>query len=140
MEIQISYLAIILSAVASVLVGFVWYGFLFQKKWMALMEFTEDSMKDMKMTPMMATVLQFVVSLFMAYVLSHVMILSQAFYGYSPVTTALSTAFFLWLGFIAPITLGVVLWEGKSWKLWFINASNYLVTVILMALIIAFLA
>jgi len=41
------------------------------------------------------------------------------------------------LGFIVPVTVGVVLWENKSWKLWCINSSNYLVTLLIMSVILA---
>jgi len=41
-----------------------------------------------------------------------------------------------WLGLVVPVSLGIVLWEGKSWKLWFINASSYLVTLLAMGIIL----
>jgi hypothetical protein len=36
-----------------------------------------------------------------------------------------------WLGFIATTSLGMVLWEGKSWKLYAINIGYYFVTFII---------
>ena len=41
----------------------------------------------------------------------------------------------MWLGFIAPVTLGSVLWEMKSWKLWILNNAYYLVVLVVMGLI-----
>lgn len=45
--------------------------------------------------------------------------------------------FWNWLGFVAPVTLGAVLWEGKHWKLWFLNNGYYLVTLLLMGAVLA---
>ena len=45
--------------------------------------------------------------------------------------------FWNWLGFVAPVTLGSVLWEGKSPKLWVLNNGYYLVSLIVMGVILA---
>jgi|GEM_PF-3896784 len=56
MEVTINYWAVLGAGVAAVLIGFLWYGALFQKPWMRLMGFTFESMKAMKMTPMAANI------------------------------------------------------------------------------------
>ena len=49
METNINYIAVVVAAVASMAVGFIWYGVLFRKQWMSLMGFTAGSMSNMKM-------------------------------------------------------------------------------------------
>ena len=77
--------------------------------------------------------LQAVASLLMAYVL-------LLFVNYTGATTALEGAqagFWAWLGFIAPTQLAMVLWEGKSWSLYFLNVAYYLVSLVVMGIILA---
>ena len=40
----------------------------------------------------------------------------------------ISVGFLAWIGFIATIQLGGILWEGKPWKLWILNSSYHLVS------------
>jgi hypothetical protein len=46
--------------------------------------------------------------------------------------------FFVWLGFYVPVLMGQVSWEGKSWKLFLINAAYYFVNLQLVGMILAF--
>lgn len=45
--------------------------------------------------------------------------------------------FWNWLGFVAPVTLGGVLWEGKPWKLWGLNNGYQLLSLLVMGVILA---
>ncbi len=47
-------------------------------------------------------------------------------------------AFWAWLGLIAPVQLGSVLWESRSWKYFLINTSYQLVALTLVTLINAY--
>jgi len=136
METSINYWAVLVAAIVSMGIGSLWYGVLFVKPWMRMMGYTEESMKGMRMTPKKAMTLQFIVSLIMAYVLAYFVIVAGAFDSLSVWGAGVATAFWIWLGFIVPITIGIVLWENKPWKLWFINASNYLVTLLIMGAIL----
>lgn len=137
MEVPVNYLAVLVAAILSMVVGFVWYGFLFRKVWMELMNYTPGNMGHMKMTANKAYTIQFVASLVMAYTLSHVITFASAYMEAGGIQVGLSSGFWMWLGFIAPVSLGVVLWENKPWKLWFINASHYLVMLLVMGAILA---
>ena len=53
-----------------------------------------------------------------------------------PVNNALSSAFFLWLGFYFPSHLGATVWEQKSWKLFGIDAGYSLVSLLVVSLIL----
>ena len=136
--VPVNYLAVFFAAVLSMALGYAWYGPLFGKPWMKLMGITKESMKGMKGSDMQKLYgMQFVGSLVMAFVLSHVLVFASKYLGESGVSAGLQTGFWNWLGFVAPVTLGSVLWEGKSWKLWLLNNGYYLVTLMAMGTVLA---
>jgi uncharacterized protein YacL len=134
--IPVDYLSVLVAGIAAMILGALWYGPVFGKPWMRMMGFTKENMKAMKMTPAVAMALGFVAALVMAYVLAQLLALAEMTYGELSLSGALQDAFLVWLGFVAPVTLGVVIWEGKPWKLWFLNAGYYLVSLSIMAAII----
>lgn len=141
--VPVNYPAILACGVASMVIGSLWYGPLFGKPWMKLMGFTPEKMEAMKKDPagkkkmMRSYGLMFVGSLVMAYVLSHALVFASTYLGSSGVSAGLMTGFWNWLGFIAPVTLGSVLWEGKPWRLWILNTGHYLATLCAMGVILA---
>ena len=68
-----------------------------------------------------------------SYVLAHFVDYLDA----TNIAGALAAAFWIWLGFVATVILGGVLWEGKPWKLYFLNAAYYLVNLAVIAVILA---
>ena len=128
---MINYIAILVAALASMVIGMLWYGPLFQKQWMKLAGITPQGMKKMKLSPMAAMSMGFVASLVTAYVLSVFV------GGVMAWTAAANFVFWIWLGFVAPVQLGVFLWEGRSFKLFILNTSYSLVTLVVMAGILA---
>ena len=136
--IPINYAAVILAAVASMVIGFVWYGPLFGKKWMALTGMHMDKMGAMSsgsMTKLYA--LAALGSLVMGFVLAHAIVFASAYLHVTGISAGLQAGFWNWLGFIAPVTLGSVLWERKPWALWVLNNAYYLVTLMVMGVILA---
>ena len=136
MDIVINYVAVLIAAISSMVVGFLWYGIIFRKSWMALMGYTRENMGQMKMAANKAYTIQFVASLVMAYLLAHMIVFVSAYLEMGGTGVGVKTGFFSWLGFIMPVTLGVVLWENKPWKLWLINTSHYLVMLVVMGAIL----
>lgn len=49
---------------------------------------------------------------------------------------AVQLGFWSWAGFVAPTMLGIVLWDQKPLRLYFINASYWLVTLVVMAVVL----
>ena len=82
--------------------------------------------------------IQAVGSLVMSFVLAHSLIFASSYTKTSGVSAGIMTGFWNWLGFIAPVSLGSVLWEGKSWKLYFLNNAYYLVSLIVMGVILSY--
>jgi uncharacterized protein DUF1761 len=136
--VPVNYLAVLVAAVASFALGGLWYGPLFGKQWAALMGWSKEAMEAAKAQGMAkGYALTAVGSLVMAFVLSHTVIFAMAFLGSSGVWAGIMTGFWNWLGFVAPVTLGSVLWEGKSWKLWTLNNAFYIVSMCVMGVILA---
>ena len=130
----VNYLAVLAAAVASMVVGFLWYGPLFGKVWIKLMNFDKKKMNEGKKKGMGKNyALAFLTSLVMSYVLAH-------FVGYMQAKTVADGAllgFWLWIGFFATTQLGMVMWEGKPVKLYILNTLHYLATLVVMASILA---
>ena len=129
----INYVAVLVAAIASIVLGFLWYGPFFGKKWMRLSGIDPNGPKP-KMGK--TQVIMLISALLMAFVLDHALIFGNAYLGTSGFSGAVMGAFWNWLGFIAPVTVGAVLWEKKSWSLWMINAGYYLVSLIIMSWIL----
>ncbi|MDB5238972.1 MAG: hypothetical protein JWO00_307, partial [Candidatus Parcubacteria bacterium] len=119
---DINIWAVVASMVLSVVIGFVWYGPLFGKKWMALSGIVMPDVKPGMSTMIKPIIMSFIASGLMSYMFSAVLTFHNAFFGIMGYGAALSFAFAIWLGFMMPVYLNLTGWEGKSWTLFFINA------------------
>lgn len=138
--VEVNFLAVIIAAVASMVLGFIYYHpSVLGKPWMKEMGYTKDSLKEAqkKMGKMYA--ISAVLAVITAYVLSHVMALSSAFFGAAGVMTGVTTGFWMWVGFIAPVQYTEVMFGGKSNKLFALNTGYQLASIILMGIVIGIL-
>lgn len=117
-------------------VGFVWYGPLFSKPWMKEMGYTEESLKKDQANMGKTYAISFVLALLTGYILTHVMTFSEAFYGYPIVQTGLTSALWMWLGFVMPVQATEVLFGGKTFKLFAINTGYQLASMLAMGAVI----
>ena len=132
--VSVNYLAVLAAAVAAIVLGFLWYGPLFGKMWMQLMNIDKKKMDEAKKKGMIMNYIIMIIStLVMSYTLAHLV----KFLSATNIFDALRVAFWMWLGFIATVMLGTVLWEGKSWKLYCLNATYWLVNLAVMSSILA---
>ncbi len=133
-EAIINYVAVIVAAIVSMGIGFLWYGPLFGKAWIKLSGMSMKDMEKKKKKGMTKTyVIAFIGTLVMAYVLAHFV----DYVGATTLSAGAELGSWLWIGFFAPTLLGIVLWEGKSWKLYLLNVGHYLVTLVVMGAILA---
>lgn len=142
-NIQLNWLAIGLAVVASMIIGFTWFGPIFGKVWAREMKMPPDFRPDSK-TMMKATVLQLIGAFLTVFVLAHSEQIWRPFSTWGLGTTdgpswmyGVMAAFFTWIGFFVPQMLVAVAWENKSWKLFGINAAGQLVTLLAQGLILA---
>jgi len=134
LDFYVNYWAVIIAAVVSFFVSWIWYGPLFGNMWMRLSGYTKKNMtKDQKkgMGGKMVTAL--IAQLAMAFVVA--VLISSI--GISEITDVIFFAFLLWLGLIASIMIGSVLWDGKPMALFWLNSVHWLVIIEIMALIVS---
>jgi hypothetical protein len=134
MDVQVNLWGVLLAALASMVIGTLWYSpALLGKEWMSLVRMDEQkAMRGRNMSIAVA----FIMSLLLAYVLAHVSFLSYRFFGGSFTKDALSTAFWLWLGIAFTRTVTHDAFEQRRRRLTAINVGNQLVTMLVMGLII----
>lgn len=130
---SVNIIAIIGSGIVSMIIGFVWYGPLFGKTWATLQGWSEADMKAKQSQGMAkAYGMMFVGSLVLAAVLG----MFSKTLGAITLSDGVMLGFFAWLGFAAPLLLSSVLWEGRSWKLYALNAGYNLVQFVLLGAIV----
>lgn len=137
-DLGLSYTAIAVATLASFFVGFLWYSVLFRNAWAKEMGIKMDQ----RPTPglLVRSLLMNLVGCFLlAFVFAH----NNAAWSFVPGIEELGTvgsvanaAIFTWLGFFVPVDLNTVAWEGKSWKLFFINTSYHFTMVLVAAIIL----
>ena len=123
---NVNYVAVLAAAIVAMVVGFIWYGMLFGKKWGKLVGMSEKQMKDgmTKSAPA-----GFVIVLIGSFVLAH-------FVSGLAMMEALKVAAVLWFGFMFTKGASVVVWQGKSKEAFMIDAAHDLVMVLVMAAVI----
>lgn len=138
--VPINYWAVFAAAVLSMVIGSIWYGPLFGNVWTKMMGWTKAEIAKGaadKNAMMKAYGLQALGSIIMAFVLAHALVFAKSYLGTSGVSAGIQTGFWNWLGFMAPVSLTSVLWEGKPWKLWFLNNGYNLITLMAMGLLLS---
>lgn len=141
MDLNINYLAIIIAVVANFVLGFLWYTPLFGKIWAQELKMDTTQKPDPKIM-MKGMAFNLIGNFFMAYVLAH----NNAAWSFVPgmdqmgkIGTIFNSAIFTWLGFYVPYHLGAIVWESRSWKLFFINTGYALASLLLVSAILTFM-
>ncbi|MBO6524190.1 MAG: DUF1761 domain-containing protein [Balneolaceae bacterium] len=129
MEAEINYLAVLVASLIGFVVGFLWYGPLFGKAWMAEVGMTEEKQQSGNMAKIFGTT--FVLQVIMTYCLAMFLaddsidLAMGAFYG-----------FLTGAGWILPTMIINNLYEQRSFKLSFIQGGYWVVVFTLMGLVL----
>jgi len=115
MSVPVNYLAVVVAALANYIIGAIWYAALFRKPWLRL-----SGVAEMKVTAI-SVVLALVAAFLTSFILDHALIFADAYLKTAGVGAGIMVGVLNWLGFIAPVTLGVVIYEKKPWALWVLN-------------------
>jgi hypothetical protein len=135
MEIELNWIAIILAALSTMVVGSVWYGPLFGKMWAKLAKV--DVGRKMSGAESVSLYLTaFLGSFITAIVLAMVAYMSHDFFGGSYLWNTVSVTVLLWLGFTAARIQMHDSFENRPKKLTALTVSHELVTLVIMAVII----
>jgi len=127
----VNWVAIVIAAIAQFVIGWIWYGPLFGKTWMSMMGMSQQSMGREGMSKTM--ILTFIGSLVTAAVLSMLV----GWMGAKTLGAGIAAGFWAWLGFVATVTLGGVLFAKMSWNLYILNNAYQLISLAVMGAILA---
>ena len=128
-----NYLAIIVAAVASFIAGGVYVN-VFSKQWASLNGYTKEQAQKNQKANSKGLIGIFLANLAMAFGLAY-FIVSIDIYD---VIGAFWLTVWLFIGFVGPLTISSVLWEGKSIKLWIFSNIINVICLFVMALVLAF--
>lgn len=129
---DVNWVAIFVAAVINMIVGSLWYSpLMFLKPWMATLPKKSEEKKNVNMGKIYG--MMFVGALIMAYVMSMFVNVTNS----TMVDTGVMLGFWIWLGFVAPVQLGGVLFEERPWKWFTITAGYYLVVLILIGVLLS---
>lgn len=112
----------------NMIVGMLWYGPLFGKKWMRLVGMSEKDLKKGSIVPMIAALIGAALTAFIFGVITTKI-------GVDNLRGYIETAFWIWLGFTAIPSFVNASFSGKSKQLWGIEVSHWLVSMMLMGLV-----
>lgn len=140
-ELSINYIAILVAVVANFFLGFIWYTPLFGKAWAKEMGF-DTTIKPSGGQMAKGMIFMVIGNFLMAYVFAH----NIAAWSFVPgieelgdIGNIMNSTIFTWLGFYLPVDIGVVTWEQKSWKLFWINTGYHLVMLLVAATILVYM-
>ncbi len=133
-ESTVNWWAILVAIIANSILGMAWYSpSMFGNEWIKLMGWDIKKMKKPGSKDMMKSMFGGILTAgVMAYMLN-------AFAKHTGAYTwvfGMQLGFYVWLGFIATVTIGGVLWEKRPWKLFFINNGYWLISMLMIGAII----
>lgn len=133
---SLNWLAILVAAISTMVVGFLWYSpLLFAKAWMREMGYDPNDkarMEEMKKSAGLAYGGSFMASLLSAFTLALVLhgLRTEGLH------TGLMLGFHVWLGFVATVQFTGALFAKQSMKLFVINTGYQLVCYLVMGTIL----
>ena len=128
---DVNYLAVLVSAIAAMFIGAIWYGPVFGKMWMGYMGKTEEQLKEgfnPAKTYGLAFLGHFVAIAMLALLFTYVEV--NSFIG------AVHTAFWTWLGFTFATNFITGLFEDKKFGLLIIDELYHLAVFLAAAIIL----
>ena len=133
----INFLAVFVAAIASMVLGFLWYSpMLFARPWMRLMGIDPDDkakLAEMQKGAGKLYGISFVASLVSAFVLAKIIAISTVI----TIPYGMKVGFAVWLGFVATVQLTGALFAKQPTKLFLINTGYQLVCYLAMGAILA---
>lgn len=134
-QVPVNFLAILICGIVSMIVGSLWYGPIFGKKWEKLAGLTGEKKELAKKSMAKKYLLMFLSSLVTAYALFH--FIWYAAPGSLTLFVSVKTALWGFIGLVFPVSFTKFLFspDKKSADLLFIETGYYLVTLTLMGVV-----
>jgi len=131
---EINWLAVVAASLVGFIVGFLWYGPLFGKAWMAESGMTDEKVKEGNMGKIFG--LSFIFQFIMAYCLAMFFFGTPEGAAQNTIGSATFYGFLTGAGWVLPAFVISGLFEQKSWKLILIHGGYWVVTFTLMGLVL----
>lgn len=134
---SINLVSVLVAAIASFIIGFMFHGPLFGKLWIKLANIhPTGNEKFSDMIPQMLKNL--LANIVCAYVLAMFIFVTESYYNnIGNIVGGMGIAFWAWLGFLVTSSSMDVIWMGKSNKLWLFEIVSSLVSFVAMGAILA---
>ena len=133
---EINYLAVLVASLFPMVIGSLWYGPLFGKRWMALVEKSEEELRA-SFNPVKSYAVTWVFALLMAFVMAHVIDTWSFRFGDLGVMGGIQTGFWIWVGFVLTIGWQRVAFEDVKTALWTMNSLYNLIALMAMGVLLA---
>lgn len=135
---EINYWAVLVCGVVSMILGMLWYGAIFGKKWMEIIGVdanNKESQKEMGKGTGFLYLISFVLALFQAYVLANYIAGWQEASG-------VENSLWIWAAFVIPTLAGASMWNnepaGRAWSRFLIQGGYQLVLFVTFGLILGY--
>ena len=133
---EINYLAIIVSAVLAMVVGAIWYGPLFERKWLEIIGASDLDLEEREKMKKKAGPLygvQLMLTLFQVTVLAHLI-------ADTTTVSGLERAIWIWAAFVIPTLAAASMWTNDStrikWSRFLIQGGYQLVIFVMFGTIL----
>lgn len=140
MDISVHWTAALVAGVVAFIIGFLWYGPVFGKQWIAMMKIPQSEVDAMKAKGMSAMLPQMVAGLVQQIIIAAVLSHLLTALNISDAMAATWLAVLVWFGFVAAVTLSQVLWEKRTIALYAFNSVYVLVTFVVMVWVLMWMA
>ena len=129
---SVNYFAVLVASVAEFIIGAIWYMAIFGKLWGKIHDFKEMNKEDQKkaqkqMSPML--VVQLIVTIVTTFVLAKLIVMLPNYSAYA-------LAVILWLGFVVPTQIAVIIFGGTKPK-WILTKALIMAGGSLVCLVVA---
>lgn len=129
--IPVNWWAVLVAAAIKFVVGSIWFAPpVMGRLWQAAAGVSEA---DVKGGLAKAIPVDIIANLIMAYVLALII----GYVGATTIGQGVLVGLLVWVGFVATVTIGVVIYEQRPFKLFLINNAYLLVTIVVMGAILA---
>lgn len=127
---SVNVLAVVASAVAAMVVGFIWFSpALFEKTWLAEIGRARDQLAS---DSPVKYLVGFIGALLEAYILAALLNIM----GGPSVSLGVLVAVVIWVSFVATTSAANFAFAGRSFRLWLLENGNHLVTLLVMGVIL----
>ena len=131
---NVNWLAVLVCAVLSMVIGFIWYGPLFSKPWSKLTGWTNEKVAALPKSNMVTS---YVLAFIAAFIISTVLAIVLLAVKPDGVADGIVAAIVLWVGFTGA-TIGVnMTFEHRPLSLFGIEAGYHLLTLIVYSIVLS---